>query len=489
MLFAVDLPPGVYRNGTQLQSRGRFYDSDLWRWYEGTMRPWGGWREKSATTVSGMARGLLTWRDNDGSSWAGIGTHTNLYAMTRSGVVHDITPAGYTAGEADAALGAGYGAGDYGAGVYGAPREDTNTIIPPTVWSLDTWGENLLAVASTDEVIYEWALDTGTDAAAVANAPECGALVVTEERAVMALGADGNPRAVAWSDLENNTVWTPSSTNLAGEKLLQTNGQVQCAKRVQGAVLIFTDVDAHRARYIGAPLVYDFERLGTACGVISRQCVAAVDGQAFWMGPNGFWWYNGAIQALPSDVGDHVYENLNRTQAGKVYAVHNSQFGEVIWLYPSESSIEVDSYVTYNYRERHWSIGTLDRTCGTDKSVFAYPLMVGTDGQVYEHEVGTLRDGRQPFALTGPVEIGEGEKTYLVRKVIPDENRLADVAVSFKVRFRPMGDETTFGPYTLNQETDVRFSARQASMLFTADADIDFCVGRFRVEIIEAGER
>ena len=50
-------------------------------------------------------------------------------------------------------------------------------------------------------------------AAPLANAPLARAILVTEQRILMALGANNNPRSVAWSDQENNTLWTPAPTN------------------------------------------------------------------------------------------------------------------------------------------------------------------------------------------------------------------------------------------------------------------------------------
>ena len=89
-LFPIELPPGVYRSGTELQSSGRFYDADLVRWRNGALEPIGGWASKGGT-VSGAARALRIWSDNDGQAWVAIGTHLGLFAMDRSGAVSDMS--------------------------------------------------------------------------------------------------------------------------------------------------------------------------------------------------------------------------------------------------------------------------------------------------------------------------------------------------------------------------------------------------------------
>lgn len=478
MIFAPDLPPGLYRNGTTYEARGRYVDADLIRWHEGAKRPIGGWRERADDPVTGKARAVLTWRDNSNSSWAAIGTHSKLYAMTRGGTLHDITPSGFTPGRESALVAGGYGTGAYGTGIYGAPRPDTTNIIPAMVWSLDTWGQNLVACA--DDTIYEWDLNTSNDAVAITNAPSAEAVVVTEERIMMALGSDGDPRAVDWSDAEDNTDWTPSATNLAGGKRVQTVGKLLAGKRVRGGVLLFTDVDVHRASYVGLPLVYAFDRLSTGCGLISKGSVVATDARTFWMGLDSFWQYDGAVTPLNCEIADDLFANLNQLQGSKVSGFHVSAFGEIWWLYPSGTSVECDRYIAYNYRDDHWTRGALARTCGADRGVFNYPLMIGDDGTIYDHEVGQQRDGRQPFLTTAPLELGDGDTTMEVHGYVPDEQHLGDVQVSFTVGDWTLSDDSTFGPYDATAKTDLRFSGRRVAITYEADADKDFRIGRPR---------
>ena len=492
MYIPLKLPPGIYRNGTEYQAAGRWYDANLVRWYENTLRPMGGWRKRSASQMTGLCRGFITWRANDAERWIAAGTQSKLYAMNEAGTLKEITPTGITAGIADATIKTGYGYSTYGSFAYGVARPDLGGLIPATTWSLDTWGEYLVACSSADGKLYEWQLGftTPTLAAAITNAPTGNkALLVTAERILFALGAGGNPRKVQWSDQEDNTVWTPLSTNQAGDFELATVGTLIAGKRVKGVNLLFTDVDVHTANYIGAPFVYGFEKAGSGCGLISAQAVAAIDTAAIWMSKSGFWTYDGYVKPLPSDVSDYVFTNMNFNQASKVYAVHNSQFGEIWWYYPSSGSNENDSYVTYNYRENHWNIGSLARTAGTDAGVFTNPLLVSSDGYIYEHEVGFAYDSASVFAESGPVQLGNGDNIMSVRQVVPDEQTLGEAVVSFKTRNYPTGAQSTFGPYTAANPTDVRFAARQVNVKVTGAVLADWRIGVMRLEAVAGGKR
>jgi hypothetical protein len=492
MYIPIKLPPGVYRNGTEYQAAGRWHDASLVRWYENTLRPVLGWRTRSASAVTGSCRGIITWRDNSASRFIALGTHSKLFAMNEAGTLKDITPTSFSVGYASAQVSTGYGYSTYGNFAYGVARPDTGSIIPATTWSLDTWGEYLIACSNHDGKIYEWQLGftTPTLAAVITNAPTSNkAIMVTAERFLFALGAGGNPRKVQWCDQENNTLWTPAGDNQAGDYELTTPGSLLAGKRVKGVNLLFTDVDVHTANYVGAPFVYGFEKAGSGCGLISAQSVAAIDTAAIWMSSSGFWIYDGYVKPLPCDVSDYIFTNINYGQKSKVYAVHNSEFGEIWWFYPSGGSNENDSYVTFNYRENHWSIGLLARTAGVDAGVFTYPLMVNPSGLVYEHEVGYNYDGSTLFAESGPVQLGNGDNIMNVRQVVPDEQTLGEAVVSFKTRLYPTGTQSSFGPYTAANPTSVRFSGRQVNMVVTGAVLADWRVGVMRLEAVAGGKR
>jgi hypothetical protein len=482
-LLPLRIPPGVYRNGTEYQSKGRWSDSSLVRWFENTIRPVGGWRKRIASAVTGVPRGAIAWRDSAGDRWIGIGTNSKLYVMNESGTLYDITPTGFVTGLATATTLTGYGNNVYGAFAYGVPRPELGSLTPASTWSLDTWGGFLVGCSSADGKLYEWDLNTSSDAVQIANSPEdCQGLLVTDERILFALGADGNARKIAWSDQEDNTNWTPSATTQAGDIELTTVGTIQCAKRIRGNILIFTDVDVHLSTYIGPPYIYSFERAGTGCGVISKNAVAVNDSACVWMSNSGFWVYDGFVKPLECDVGDYVFSNLNTQQNSKIYCVHNSAFGEVWWFYPSSSSNENDSYVVFNYREGHWAIGKINRTCGFDRGVFSTPVWLNSSGYIYDHEVGLDYESSDVYAESGPVEIGDGKRVFSMTGLIPDEKTAGDVQARFSTKFYPNATEYNYGPYSMNSPTSLRISGRQLAVRIEAARNADWRVGVVRLE-------
>ena len=490
-LIPLDVPAGFYRNGTDLDASGRWRDGSLVRWRDGSLRPIGGWQERKASFSTNPIRGMHSWEANDGTAWLSGGSHSELKAMTGSNIVYDIAPTDLAIGRADAEIETGYGYGFYNTGYYGQPRPDYGNFSEATTWSLDNWGEYLVACHTEDGRLLEWQLDTGVKAAVVANAPTNNSgIIVTEERFIFALGAGGNPRKVQWCDREDNTTWTPAATNEAGDIELQTSGQIMTAIRTKGQTLILTDVDAHTARYAGPPYVYGFERVGTSCGVISRKAVADVDVGVFWMGQRGFYLFDGnSVNELPCEVHDYVFGDMNPAQQSKIWSLNNGQFGEVWWFYPSANSTEIDRYVVFDYKEQHWLIGNLSRTSGVQRGVFKYPFMTNTDVDLLEHEVGYNMDGSSIFAETGPISIGTGENIMSVTKLIPDELTQGDVSLTFKTRFHPNDTESSHGPFDPSNPTSVRFTGRQMRMRVTGDQIGAWRVGTMRVDAKPMGRR
>lgn len=491
------IPPGFSRAGTAYQVKGRWFDGNLIRWEGGRMRPVGGWRRTRDDLLSGVARGILSWRANNGARFLAIGTHTHLYAGDGSDF-DDISPNDLVEGRVDSIEGLGYGAGPYGDDEYGTERSSTALVLAATVWSVDTWGENFVGVSSADGRILEWSLLGSSPAAAVSNAPTDNiGLLVTEERHLVALGANGNKRNVAWSDREDNTTWTPASTNQAGDLDLQTHGNIVCARRSRGEILIFTTVDLHRMSWLGGQFIYGIQRAGDKCGILGPNAVVALTDAAYWMGDGNFWVYDGYPKVLPSEVRDYVFGDFNRLQRQKIYAAHNSRFGEIWWFYCSSGSTENDRYVAYSYRDNYWAFGMLSRTCWEDWGVFQNPLALNAEGRVFQHEFGWTDDDESRngilFAETGAIEMGAGDQVMVARQLIPDPCPNAQCTqVRFISQFTPFGPETDNGPYAVDFNsgyTPVRFTGRQFRYRVEQVIDSGWQLGDARLDVKAAGRR
>lgn len=165
----LQIPPGLFRNGTDYQSSGRWRDANLVRFAENSMRPVGGWRQRGNVNFGSAPRSMLAWTSNDGTRRVAFGFFDRLLTMNQSNIITEITPAAFQVGRLNATISTGYGAGSYGIGAYGDPIQDSQSLLEATSWSLDNWGENLVGCTVDDGKLYEWDLSIAEGPEIVVN--------------------------------------------------------------------------------------------------------------------------------------------------------------------------------------------------------------------------------------------------------------------------------------------------------------------------------
>lgn len=367
----------------------------------------------------------------------------------------------------------GFGENAYGAGGFGTgttPAGNTGTPITATDWSLDNWGQILLANPKSGPIYYwnpngpQTVVQIISGSAPTAN---LGMFVAMPQRQVIAYGSSfGNqvdPLLIRWCDVENFEEWIGSTTNQAGSFRIPTGSRIVGAVQTSQQALFWTDVDLYAMQYVGYPLVYGFNKISTECGLISQKAFGTAGPLTFWMGYNQFFILSGeGAKVIQCPVWDVVFQNLNRDQVDKIRCATNAQFGEVTWFYPSAYSNEVDSYVKYNSLLDAWDYGTLGRTAWIDQSELGSPIGAGVDQYIYQHEIGNDADTQpmQPFMQTGYFVIAEGDQLLTVDQVWPDMKwgdydlpPNATVNLTFYGVNYPGDTPTVYGPYQMTKQT------------------------------------
>lgn len=500
-LKPIELPPGVVRGATPAMPRGRYWDANLVRWRGQALQPIGGWAKLSSGTVASPARLILPWRDLAGTGRVFVMCDAKIYVM--SGVTftsrEPTSPAfeGVTYGT----TGGGYGIGDYGEETYGTARSVGPVIQPQAyTWSADTWGEDILCVASSDGRLLHYDTSAGTVMAAVTNAPTGNqAMAVTQERHVLLAGAGGEGRRLAWCSREDYTDWNyASTTNTAGYLDIDTSGLLQSLHPVREGHLLFSEDEVWLVRYVGQPYIYGATRIADGAKPISAAAVVSYGGRAVWMGQEGFWKYEGGfVQPLRCDVSDYIFSNLNRDLANvRVCGSGNRIFSEIWWDYPTGVSAENNRYVIWNFAEDWWSIGARSRTAASDSVVYSKPLAFGTDGYLYKHEEGWLADDvsrlGDVWVETGAVTMEGGARILHATQGQLDTGKTPGaVRMRAYARNTRDGSDVAFGPYTprVDGYMDCRFGGRDVRLRFEGVEDIDWSLGSMLFDFVPGGER
>lgn len=242
----------------------------------------------------------------------------------------------------------GYGTGRYGIGTYGTPRPaGTGVFARMRTWSLDNYGQDLIASQSDGE-IYIWERNGGPNGRAtlIAGAPQGVQRVIVDanQRVIIALGCTDVTSAfdamlVRWCSFNDINDWVPTDVNTASEDLLTAGSRIITGLKTKGQNLIWTDTTLYRMVFVGAPDIYDFIPAGMVT-IVGPNAAVDVDGVAYFMGFDNFYNYSGTLNLQACDVWETVFDpnfqtSLNRAQSESVVCFTYEPKTEVTWLYPS----------------------------------------------------------------------------------------------------------------------------------------------------------
>jgi hypothetical protein len=428
----------------------------------------------------------------------------------------------------------GWGTATWGFETWGTERSVTSVTLAPGSWSLDNYGQILVATIKNGKT-FTWdpsvAGRLSTRATVVANAPTASicSVVSDRDRHLFLFGTETtigdpstqDPMLIRFSNQEDINTWNPTVTNTAGTFRLDTGNEIIGAVQGKDYVLVLTDQAAYTIQFVGPPFTFSIRQVGTNCGCIGQHAMVFAQGAVFWMGfGGGFFAFDGTVKQIPSLVEDFVFTSvgdnlgINYDASQIVYAYHNSLYNEVGWNYAKSGSTQVDRNVVYNFVENTWSVGTLARTTYNDAVTFDLPYatqynrtgtptfptingVTNTYGSskywaqetgVNEVDASGNATAIAAYIKSGDYDIseqglgGDGQLIMRVKRFIPDFKSLeGNVKITLFFRDYPANSESTpsttppliTGPFTITSSTDkvdTRVRGRQVSLKIENDA-------------------
>ena len=330
--------------------------------------------------------------------------------------------------------GFGWSTSTWGASTWNTPRATSDVTLDPGNWSLDNFGQVLVATIFNGET-FTWNAGASNPRAQRASKTTSNfqttnnptttrfTLVSDRDRHLFHFGTETtigspdtqDPMFVRFSNQEDLNTYAPTATNTAGTFRLDTGNEIRAALQGKDYVFVITDLAAYVIQFVGPPFTFSVRQVGTNCGCIGQHAATFVNGIVFWMGAEGgFFAFDGTVKSLPSLVEDFVFTTdgdnlgLNFDSRDVIFSGANNLYTEVNWFYPKDGSDQIDRCVTYNYSENIWTTSSLDRTTYVDQGVFDAPYATDYDDTLtpvfpdilgitnkygasiyYEHEEGT----------------------------------------------------------------------------------------------------
>jgi hypothetical protein len=462
-------------------------------------------------------------------------TSASAYTVTHTSTASGSTSGGggsgnakyqITTGPSTSSIGYGWSTLTWNTSTWNTPRSSSNLVIDARQWSLDNFGEDLIAtVLNGGTFIWDTSVGTGSRATALSNAPTASrfSLVSTDTRHLLIFGTEttiGDSTTqdelfFRFSDRENATQYTPVATNEAGSLRISDGSRIVGAVKSSGQMLVWTDTSMHGIQFVGTPFTFGLRQLGANCGLIAQHAAIEVNGRAYWMSDNSFYMYDGVVKKMPCSVQDYVFDDLSYTNRNDIACGLNTAFNEIIWYYPSANASQIDRAVVYNYLENTWYTLNLART--TWLGAYVYELPIATEynssitannstilgltagaSYIYEHESGNNQaDGTaiSAFLTTGSVEIADGDELMSVSKLVPDFDNLANTmtaTLTLEQYPQSASNVSTTGSITSTTEKiDVRGRGRAVKIKYETNTvdDTAWRLGSTKLQLRPDGRR
>ena len=462
-------------------------------------------------------------------------TDANNYTVTHTSTASGSTSGGggsgnakyqINIGPATSTYGLGWGTDTWSSGTWGTASSSSDVVIVGRNWSLDNFGEDLIAtVLDGGTFIWDTSAGTGTRATALSNAPTASrfSLVSTDTRHLLIFGTETTIGSTGtqddlffrFSDREDATDFTPVATNEAGSLRISDGSRIVGAVKSAGQILVWTDTSLHGIQFVGTPFTFGLRQLGANAGLIAQHAAIEVNGIAYWMSDDAFYLYDGVVKKMPCSVQDFVFDDISYTNKNDIAVGLNTAYNEIIWYYPSANASQIDRAVAYNYLEGTWYTLSLGRTTWLGAYVYEKPIATEYNASatanvstilgltagasfIYEHESGNNQaDGTAitAFLETGSVEIADGDQLMSINKLVPDFSNLANTMTArLTLEQYPQSSANVTSNASITSTTEkvsVRGRGRAVKIRYTTNTvdDTPWRLGSQKLEIRPDGRR
>ena len=395
------------------------------------------------------------------------------------------------AGPVDQGQGQGYGAGLYGIGLYGTALVSSQGQVYPRIWFFDRYGDNIISTAGNQTGVYKWSGSNDVAPALVPNAPTEVNYAFISDNTLVTFGYDVENKIFA-SDQGNIENWTASSTNTVFEDQIEGAGRLISHCPLDTGNLIFTEQQTYTFKFVGGTAVWQIFPLDYSIGIIAPMARVSINGYAYWMGRENFYFYRGGkIEVMPSNVGTcstilhYVFDDLNYSQRFKIFAWYNKKYDEIWWHYPSSNSLEPDRVARYSRKLGCWVPDTMIRTAAEyPNSNLSNPRLANTD-VLYTHESGSDADGSTlPFTMTTKKYTSDTQ-TALMAQIVPDSNTEYDLSLLVRSSLYPQSsaniNENTYTVTPTSARIDATINGRFWDYTISGNAlGQSFLMGQWR---------
>lgn len=227
-------------------------------------------------------------------------------------------------------------------------------------WEFTQYGNAIIA-ANNEDKLQAWYLGSSTAFADLsATAPVAKFVTVVRDFVVAAnIDSGAAPNKVQWSDLNDETDWTPAPTSQADFQELSDGGNITGLTGGEFG-LILMERGVARMTYTGSPYFFQIDTISRGLGCMESGSVAQYGNTTYFLSDNGFYACDGQnlIPIGAEKVDKFFLSDANQSTLSQMSASVDPIRKLVLWEYRNND--EQNALLIYNWQVKRWTYGVTD---------------------------------------------------------------------------------------------------------------------------------
>ena len=222
-----------------------------------------------------------------------------------------------------------------------------------SLWKFTQFGKVIIAANGQDK-LQSWT--TGSSANFVdlaAAAPTASYVTVVRDFVVAAKDAT-YPNRVFWSDINDETDWTPGSSSQSDTQDIADGGDIQGITGGEFG-LVFLERAISRMTYIGSPLFFQFDTISRNLGCYEPRSIVQYGQMSYFLADDGFYACDGqnVIPIGNEKIDRFFFNDSNPNAFDQMSAAIDPVNSLVLWSYVNV--LGGKSIFAYNWQIKRWT--------------------------------------------------------------------------------------------------------------------------------------
>ena len=154
-------------------------------------------------------------------------------------------------------------------------------------WDVTQFGAKII-LANGQDKLQSWTLNSSSNFANLAAAAPTAKFVTVVKDFVVAANVGGEENKVYWSDINDETDWTPGAASQSDIQIIPDGGDITGLAGGEYGI-VFLERAIYRMTYAGSPFFFQFDAISRSLGCISNGSIAQYGGLTYFLADDGFY--------------------------------------------------------------------------------------------------------------------------------------------------------------------------------------------------------